>query len=300
MPSTSPERDARQRSVVPAGFSADEAFSRNIGLLTKREQAILGDKCVAIPGMGGVGGIHALTLARLGIGRFHLADADTFEFANFNRQIGANLATLDRPKVEVISEMIKGINPGARVTIFNDYIDATNVATFVADSDIVVDGLDFYAMAARRLLFTTAKKMGLYAITAGPIGFSCPMLIFSPDSMGFDDYFGFTDGQTDVQQRNRFAVGLTPRATHLPYLPLSTEIFEKAKGPSLALATNLCAGMVATEVIRILLNRGGIKAVPNWVQFDAYRRLYKKGYRMWGYRNPLQFFKIWYMDRRFH
>ncbi len=39
--------------------------------------------------MGGVGGVHLMTLARLGIGKFTIADPDTFELANFNRQYGA-------------------------------------------------------------------------------------------------------------------------------------------------------------------------------------------------------------------
>jgi molybdopterin/thiamine biosynthesis adenylyltransferase len=297
---TDPPADIPSAPRSSRGFSRAEAFARNIGLITEREQALLEKKCVAIPGLGGVGGIHAVTLARLGIGRFHLADADAFEIANINRQIGATMSTLGRPKTEVITEMIKDINPEASVEVYNHYIDAANVETFLQGVDIVVDGLDFFALSARRALFKVAANRGLYTITAGPIGFSCPMLIFSPRGMGFDEYFGFSDGQSDVKQRNRFAVGLTPRSTHLPYLPLSKDIFKEAKGPSLALATDLCAGMAATEVVRILLDRGRVKAVPHWVQFDAYRRLYKKGYRVWGYRNPLQRVKIWYLDWRFH
>jgi len=79
------------------------AFSRNIGWLTEGEQAALRGKCVAIAGMGGVGGFHLLTLARLGVGQFHIADLDTFELANFNRQAGATLSSLDRPKVDAPS-----------------------------------------------------------------------------------------------------------------------------------------------------------------------------------------------------
>ncbi len=56
-----------------------EAFSRNIGLLTEAEQEKLANATVAIPGMGGVGGIHLITMVRTGIGRFHIADFDTFE-----------------------------------------------------------------------------------------------------------------------------------------------------------------------------------------------------------------------------
>ena len=47
-------------------FSYDEAFSRNIGWVTEAEQQALRGKRVAIAGLGGVGGVHFLTLARLG------------------------------------------------------------------------------------------------------------------------------------------------------------------------------------------------------------------------------------------
>jgi tRNA A37 threonylcarbamoyladenosine dehydratase len=51
-----------------------EAFSRNLGFLTRAEQQALANATVAIPGMGGVGGAHLITLVRTGVGRFHLAD----------------------------------------------------------------------------------------------------------------------------------------------------------------------------------------------------------------------------------
>ena len=70
-------------------FNYDEAFSRNIGWVTEAEQQSLRGKRVAIAGLGGVGGVHLLTLARLGIGRFAIADLDRFDLVNFNRQVGA-------------------------------------------------------------------------------------------------------------------------------------------------------------------------------------------------------------------
>ena len=53
--------------------------------MTRDEQRTLRGKRVAIAGLGGVGGLHLLTLARLGIGRFRLAEFDRFDLANFNR-----------------------------------------------------------------------------------------------------------------------------------------------------------------------------------------------------------------------
>ncbi len=73
----------------PPFFSYDEAFSRNIGWVTRPEQQALRGRRVAIAGLGGVGGSHLLTLARLGIGHFTIADFDRFALANFNNRKGA-------------------------------------------------------------------------------------------------------------------------------------------------------------------------------------------------------------------
>ena len=83
----------RRRSAFPT-FDYDDAFSRNIGWVTEWEQRALCDKTVAIAGMGGVSGAHLITLARLGVGAFHIADLDSFEIANINRQFGAGTSTL--------------------------------------------------------------------------------------------------------------------------------------------------------------------------------------------------------------
>lgn len=65
-------------------FDYSKAFARNLGLVQPDEQHRLQQSVVAIAGLGGVGGVHLTTLARLGIGGFHIADFDSFEIQNFN------------------------------------------------------------------------------------------------------------------------------------------------------------------------------------------------------------------------
>ena len=127
------------------GFSYHAAFARNLGWVTQAEQNSLRGKRVAIAGMGGVGGVHLLTLARLGIGAFHIADFDTFDIANFNRQAGAMVSTLGQPKVAVLAQMARDINPELDIKQFPDGIHDSNLAEFFAGVDLYVDGLDFFA-----------------------------------------------------------------------------------------------------------------------------------------------------------
>lgn len=94
-------------------FDYGRAFSRNIGWVTEAEQQKLRESRVAIAGLGGVGGAHLLTLARLGVSKFNIADFDEFGLHNFNRQVGAFMSTVDRPKADVLAEMVLEINPEA-------------------------------------------------------------------------------------------------------------------------------------------------------------------------------------------
>ncbi|HZU39067.1 MAG TPA: ThiF family adenylyltransferase, partial [Gemmataceae bacterium] len=164
--------------------------------------------------------------------------------------------------------------------------------------DVLVDGIDFFALDARRLLFREARRRGIWALTAGPIGFSAAWLVFAPTGMAFDEYFDLNDGMERLDQLIAFAVGLTPRATHLKYLDLTQVDLSAGRGPSAGLACQLCSGVAAAEVVKILLGRSPILAAPWYSQFDAYRQLFCRRRLRWGNRHPLQRLKRWYLHRR--
>jgi molybdopterin/thiamine biosynthesis adenylyltransferase len=277
----------------------NQAFCRNLGLIDAAEQARLRNARVAIPGMGGVGGVHLLTLARLGIGRFSIADPDTFEAANFNRQVGANVTTLGRSKVEVMAEQAMSVNPELDVRTWSEPVTEDNIDEFLRDADVVVDGIDFFAIEARRLLFREARRRGIWAHTAGPIGFSAAWLTFDPRGMSFDDYFDLHDDQDRLEQLIAFAVGLTPRATHLQYFDLSRVKPGVWNGPCSALSCQLCSGVAAAEVIKILLGRGPVRPAPCYFQFDAYRQKLCHGRLRAGNRQPWQRIKRAWLLRKF-
>lgn len=290
-PATPPPHDT-------AAWSYDTAFCRNRGLVSSAEQEKLRHSRVAIAGLGGVGGIHLVTLARLGIGAFHISDPDCFELANFNRQYGATTHSLGRSKAEEMADTATAINPQADLSVFREAITPENVDKFLSGVDVLVDGIDFFAIEARRLVFREARRRGIWAVTAGPIGFSTAWLVFDPRGMSFDHYFDLHDGMDRWEQIIAFAVGVAPRATHLRYLDLSAVDPQSGRGPSAGLACQLCAGVAAAEVIKILLGHTPIRSAPYYSQFDAYRQVLRSG-RLWGgNRHPLQRLKRWYLRRR--
>ena len=283
---------------VPGNWSYHEAFARHRGLIAAEEQERLRRSKVAIAGMGGVGGVHLITLARLGIGRFHVADPDRFDVANFNRQYGANTRTLGRDKAEVMAEEARAINPELDLRVFASAITQENVGDFLEGVDVLLDGIDFFAIEARRLVFREARRRGIWAITAGPIGFSAAWLVFSPTGMSFDEYFDVDDAMDRGDQLVAFLAGLTPCATHLSYLDLSQVDARSGRGPSAGLACHLCSGVAAAETLKILLGRPPIRPAPWYFQFDAYRQRLCSGRLRFGNRSPLQRLKRRLLRRR--
>ncbi len=281
-------RPASPRAGDPPAFRYDEAFARNLGWVTEAEQRRLRGSRIAIAGLGGVGGSHLLTLVRLGIGRFHIADFDRFALANFNRQAGANMRTLDRPKIDAIAEMALDINPELEIRRFPDGVVATEIDAFLDGVDLYLDGLDYFAVDIRRAVFARCAERGIPAVTAAPLGMGVALLNFLPGGMTFEDYFRL-DGCSPDEQAIRFLLGLSPSLLQRRYLVDPSRVDLSARrGPSTAMACELCAGFAATECLKILLGRGPLRAAPHGIHFDAYRYRLSRTWRPGGNRNPLQ------------
>ena len=273
--------------ATTAVFDYTAAFDRNVGWLTASEQRQLRSKRVAIAGMGGVGGSHLLTLARLGIGKFHIADFDTFEIGNFNRQAGATMSTLGCSKVEVLAAMARDINPDAEVRMFPDGVHAGNVDRFFEGVDLYVDGLDAFAFEAREMVFAYCAEHRLPATTAAPLGMSAALLNFVPGGMTFEEYFQLK-GRTPAEKAIRFLVGLAPALLHRRYLVDPNRVnLSEGRGPSTGVACELCAGIASSEALKILLGRGKVWPAPHGIQFDGFRNRLAHTWRPGGNRNPL-------------
>ncbi len=269
-------------------FSYDEAFSRNLGWLTFDEQQLLRGKRVAIAGLGGVGGPHLTTLARLGVGSFTLAEFDLFELANFNRQVGATTSSIGCSKLDVMVEMARDINPELDIRVFPQGVSRGNVLDFLEGADVYVDGLDFFAFEARRITFAAAAKLGVPAVTAAPLGMGAALLSFLPGGMTFEEYFQL-DNAPPEELPLRFLIGLSPLMLQRKYLVDPSRVnLREQRGPSTVMACQLCAGVAATEVLKILLRRGKVISAPWCLQFDAYRGRLVRSWRPGGNKNPLQ------------
>ena len=281
-------------------FDYQSAFSRNVGWVTESEQARLRETRVAICGLGGVGGVHLLTLARLGIGEFSIADFDVFDIVNFNRQVGATTSTLGRAKIAVLEEMAREINPELNIKSFPGGVTRDCLDDFLDGVDVYVDGLDFFAFDARKMTFAACERKGIPVVTAAPLGLGAALLVFAPGGMPFEEYFGF-EGCDEMEMAIRFLVGLSPAMLQRGYVADMSRInLAERRGPSSIAACQLCAGVAAIETLKLALGRKGVRLAPSGSQFDAYRMRYIHTWRPGGYRNPLQRLMRYLVRRQLH
>lgn len=260
----------REKDMTTENFNYDKAFSRNIGWFTEKEQATLKTKKVAIAGCGGVGGIHSQTMARLGVGKFNLADFDEFGVENFNRQVGAMMSTIGKPKMDVMNKVLADINPEVELQSFPQGVNEENVEEFLTGVDLYIDSLDFFAMDARRKVFEMCAKMSIPAVTAAPLGMGTAFLCFMPGKMTFEEYFGM-QGHSQTEQYLRFYLGLAPASLQSQYLVDPTRLnLEEKRGPSTIIGCTMSAGVAAAYAVKILLGRGDLICAPEGMHWDPY------------------------------
>lgn len=100
---------------------------------------------VLIVGVGGLGSPVALYLAAAGVGELHLADFDTVDLTNLQRQIAHDTASVGQAKVDSAAARLRAINPLARLQLHRSALDADSLASAVAAVDVVLDCSDNFA-----------------------------------------------------------------------------------------------------------------------------------------------------------
>ena len=120
---------------------------------------------VAVFGIGGVGSFAVEALARSGIGRLTLIDFDAICLTNINRQLHALEGTIGHPKVQVMAERCRAINPDIQVEPIQEFFSHEN-ADLLLDRgyDYVLDCID--SITAKLFLIESCRKKGLAVISS--------------------------------------------------------------------------------------------------------------------------------------
>ena len=113
-------------------------------LLGEHKLQLLQQANILVVGLGGVGAYAAEMIARAGVSRMTIADADTVSESNINRQLIAMHSTIGRQKAELVAERLRDINPDIELTIVNRFIkdDETDALLDSDKFDYIVDAID--------------------------------------------------------------------------------------------------------------------------------------------------------------
>ncbi|MFH8404407.1 ThiF family adenylyltransferase [Streptomyces sp. NPDC018019] len=175
-----------------------ERVKRNLGWLgntleeQKERQLKLWDATIGVAGVGGIGGATAERLVRMGVQNLKVADPDTFEVSNINRQYGASLDTVGRNKAEVVAELVYNTTRDVNVEVYPEGITEETVDEFFEGCDYVLDKIELYEINARYTLhraFRRSQQCRFMMLT--PVfGHRTFFFKWTRDSMPAEEYFG--------------------------------------------------------------------------------------------------------------
>lgn len=122
----------------------DNWLERTTLLLGDEKSELLRQANVLVVGLGGVGAYAAEMIARAGVGRMTIADADTVSATNINRQLIALHSTIGKPKADLMAERLRDINPDIELKVVNRFIkdDQTDELLDADHFDYIVDAID--------------------------------------------------------------------------------------------------------------------------------------------------------------
>jgi tRNA A37 threonylcarbamoyladenosine dehydratase len=120
---------------------------------------------ILIAGLGGVGGYAAEQLCRAGIGKITIADNDTIQTSNRNRQIIALESTEGLYKTDEFVKRLKNINPYVELTIVREFLNEGNIPQILEPGyDYIVDAID--TLTPKVTLLAESVRKGLKIVSS--------------------------------------------------------------------------------------------------------------------------------------
>lgn len=201
-------------------------YSRNIGTISKEEQAILSQKSVCIIGCGGLGGGVIENLVRLGVGKLTIVDHDAFDVTNLNRQVLSNEANIGKSKAEEGATQMAVINSEIEIVPINVEINEENCRQIIADHDLVIDAVD--NIKTRIILEKACEEEGITLIHGAIAGWNGQVAVIRPGDRVLQNIYQGNEERGDELQTGN---------------------------PSFTPA--VVSGLQAAETIKVLLGREG-------------------------------------------
>ncbi len=277
-----------------------ERTDRNIGWITKEEQEILKNAVVGIAGCGGMGGLVASTLLRLGVGEIRIADSECFDISNLNRQYGATQKTVGKSKAFETARFLRDIADDTTIVVYPSGITEETADSFTNGCNIICDEIEFWAVGSRILLHQAMRAYKSLILNSPTIGHRVYVFKFTHDSLTVESmlHIGYKSAivlQQKIQSGNAteseihtvMDMMLQFAAPELPEYSLDereystvVEVKKRLLTETTAsiIATNppMASGFLANQILFELLKASTIKRnfvtvprMPGYLMFDA-------------------------------
>jgi len=258
-------------------FNYNEAFGRNIGLISAEDMETLHHTKIAILGVGGVGGRYAEALVRLGCENLLITDVALFDPPDLNRQFSSSMKTMDRTKVECVGEAIKDINPEVQLKQYYDGVTLENYKEIVDWADIIMEAIDVTAGNVKQKLNEYAYETGKPIVSNYLVGQGAICLVYDKRyGISFNQYFGLNEDETQETFFQKLAKGVYPNTTSdINYNNAVQELLAgKGHIPS-STANSYIAGALGVMALRgVLFENPKIPYAPYYQQIDLFDMKY--------------------------
>lgn len=143
---------------------------------------------VAVAGLGGMGSNVAEILVRLGVGHIKIADPDTIDLSNINRQVIANQTTIGKKKAVAAIQELRNVAQDFELVVYDQGVATENVEEFVSDVDLVIDEIDVFPLKSHVLLHSAARQKNLPIYSGFIIGMGAHIYKFHGDEYTIEDF----------------------------------------------------------------------------------------------------------------
>ena len=259
MSGPTPARMIRGVSMIVTGYQ--ELIRQNWGFLPPEEQALIARTRVALAGCG-LGSNIAVLAARTG---FILADGDTVEVSNLNRQtfrrehVGQN-------KAQATAAMVKEVNPEAQVQVMPVFLQAEHATTLMQQCDLVVNMVD--PGPTLNALMKAAREQDKINLFPLNVGFGGVLLAFGPQSPSLEELVG---SAIEADLFVRIVEHLMPSLPR--YLWQFAWVAERVQQegvapPQLGIAASITASLVVGAMVKVALGSPP-PLVPSIITLDG-------------------------------
>jgi molybdopterin/thiamine biosynthesis adenylyltransferase len=245
-----------------------ERFLRNIGLMDEEGLERIRSTAIAIGGLG-LGGAIFLNLVRLGFTQFHIADPDTYDRTNINRQRLAKENTIGRRKDDCLIEEARAINPDVEIKAFREGVNPGNVEAFLKGVDWVIDVVDVYAMAEKLALNETARRKGLPVASCGSLGFSGSVIVFDSSTPSFAELAGVSLSRPPIESLRNFLQFIAPEVPSYMAEQLYRALDHSTHIPFAVPGVEIAAATAAAQVAQQVLGLGKPVRAPHGIFIDS-------------------------------